>query len=98
MPLERRSTCVIAYMKGISAAVDVHRCRFSGAIARINAHVRHFAAAAPADGRIRFVDCDRFLLGEDADRIDASLMPDGVQPNAAGTAHLPTPASTLLIL
>jgi hypothetical protein len=58
--------------------------RFSGAIERINAHVRHYADAHPAGGRVSFLDCGSSLLAPGGDRIDAALMPDGVQPNAAG--------------
>lgn len=62
--------------------------RFSGAIAKVNAYLASFAEMHSSRKHVRFVDCGAHFLAEDESRLDEELLPDGVQPNAAGTPLL----------
>ena len=72
------------YQKGI-LKVPGMLCtrRFSEAVARVNAHVAQYVAARPR-GRVAFLDCGEALLAPGGGALDAQLVPDSVQPNAAG--------------
>lgn len=58
--------------------------RFSAAVAKINAYLASFAESHSSRKHVRFLDCGAHFLAEDASRLDDELLPDGVQPNAAG--------------
>ncbi|CAL8464562.1 g4097 [Coccomyxa elongata] len=58
--------------------------KFSGAIAKINSYLASFAEMHSSRKHVRFVDCGAHFLAEDESRLDEELLPDGVQPNAAG--------------
>ncbi|EIE19165.1 SGNH hydrolase [Coccomyxa subellipsoidea C-169] len=58
--------------------------KFSAAVAKINAYLASFAESHSSRKHVRFVDCGAHFLAEDESRLDDELLPDGVQPNAAG--------------